>query len=224
MTDKTQNKILLVVRDFLKVHDQLEGKYWPMVDIFAQRLAKGIPEKKISKDFYKAFRIAKGLQPEVEIPTYWYARVGEVRCIAIMGIEWIEKQKTLGTGFWSILELAKLLQAEPKPVPQPKVDKTEDKHFNYFVFERPHLFTALCAIYLEKAKLPDLAQNQRQQKVYERLCIAMLGNLLNDSTFFFDPDHNWPHICQRILGQIKPKQVPAIIDIEAQTQTQDTNT
>jgi hypothetical protein len=67
---------------------------------------------------------------------------------------------------------------------------------------------------LEEGKLPDIAHEQKQKHVYERLCVRMLTILLGDATYFFSPKHNWPTICERILGQIEPTQFPPILDIE----------
>jgi hypothetical protein len=217
---KSNNKILRVVEDFLKVHDQLEGKYWPMVDLFVERLEKGIPAKKISKDFYKAYMQAKGVTAWQDIPNYWYKTVGRVQRVALQGREWITKHKARGLSFWKLIELAdftplKKHRRRIKLKRNPLIaNLVEAMHVGYFIDERPDLFPVLCAAFLEAGKLPGIAREKEQQRAYERLCIRMLNILLNDATFFFSSKDNWPDICARILGQVEPSQFPRIIDIE----------
>jgi hypothetical protein len=211
-----------VVQDFLKVHDRLEEKYWPMVEIFLDRLEKNISAKRISKDFYKAYMQARQITTWQDIPNYWYKSVGRVQRVALQGREWIIKHKAQGLSFWKLVELADFtppLKKRPGESKKDKRDRIADLNISYFVYARPDLFPVLCAAFLQEGKLPDIAHEQKQAHVYERLCVRMLTILLNDSTFFFNPKHNWPDICQKILGQIEPSQFPRIIDIETEEQT-----
>lgn len=218
----TTNKILLAVIDFLKVHDKLDSKYWPMVDIFVERLENDIPEKKIAKDFYNAFRQAKKLQPEDKIPWYWYKRVSEVQRVAAMGRKWIGNHRAKEQGFWNILELAKLEQQKPKEMSgETKSDhkrRIQNEHFRYFLVDQPQEFPFLFATWTEAlVKVPNLAkEDHKVLKYYEKMCIRLLDTLLNDPTFFFDPEHNWPNLCRKIVQQIRPFEGPVITDIKAE--------
>jgi hypothetical protein len=204
------DKILLAVQEFLKVHDSLESKYWPILDIFLERLEKKIPVKKIASDFHRAFRQIKKLGPEKKIPGYWYTVVNDVQRIALNGKEWFDEHR--GLGFWTLRDLAKFeLKVKHKPK---KKDRIDDEHFDYFINECPDLFLVLFAAFTEEKRLPDIGQEQKEWRAYERMTVRMLDILLNDSTFFFSPEHNWPNLCHRILQQIKPARVPTIIDIE----------
>ena len=217
---RSTDKILRVVIDFLEVHDQLEGKYWPMVDVFVERLAQGIPERKIAGAFHRAYRQAKGLKPEDHLPSYWYKIVNQIQHMAAKGRAWIKEHTDKGVGFWNMLELAEVEQISRRKLRMKKASAVNNKYYRYFLEDGPAEFPFLCAVFLEDKRLPDLGKEQKEWELYERLCVRMLNILLNDSTFFFNPKHNWPGICQRILGQIKPSQFPVILDIttkEAET-------
>jgi hypothetical protein len=206
------SKVLQVVQDFLKAHDALQSKYWPMLETFVRTLEKGVPVKKVASNFHWAFRQAR---PEEQgIPAYWYRIVNDTQRVALMGRAWVKEHRAKGFGFWKLLELAIASEPLKKRRPQPKPDRIDNEHFEYFVHECPDLFPVLCAAFLEEGKLPDIAHEQKQKHVYERLCVRMLTILLNDATYFFSPKHNWPTICERILGQIEPSQFPRIIDVE----------
>lgn len=132
-----------------------------------------------------------------------------------MGKAWVKEHRAKGFGFWKLLELA--VASEPikkRPPKRAKRSEVDEKHFAYFMEERPDHFVILCAAFLEKKRLPDLGNEAKEFRLYERLSIRMLTMLLNDSTYFFSRKQNWPEICERILGQIEPTQFPRIIDIE----------
>src|SRR4029077_1077910 len=170
----SQKRLLRVIGDFLKVHDTLDSKYWPMLEQFLQRLEKEIPVKRITKEFHLAYRQVKKTD---NVPAYWYRIINDIQCVALKGRPWVKKHKAKKFGFWKLLTLASL--TEPKEWSGSKSDQraaVRNKHFRYFLKEAPAEFPFLFSCFVEEKRLPNFSAKEihKDKKAYERMAIRLL--------------------------------------------------